>query len=243
MEAQAGAFFLSVNARIAKKSPIYDFLETICNIQVSVNAPLTDFVRSAPQFPVVLSFMYFFDNFTQPALMYLMLHSVYCWCWLTKHMTFRDKNFDEKVSFPFFLTIFVYVDLYWVGPYMLCKYRRDPYLENWEMCAAILLWGYGVFLHFASDSQKAHTLTYRGRGLITSGLFSWVRNPNYLGETLIYMAYALLTKSKVAWAILASFILITFVPNMIKKDKSLEKYGEDFVNYKKKTWVMIPFIY
>jgi len=28
--------------------------------------------------------MYYFDNFTQPALMYLMLHSVYCWCWLTK---------------------------------------------------------------------------------------------------------------------------------------------------------------
>lgn len=37
-----------------------------------------------PQFPVVLGFMYYFDNFTQPALMYLMLHSVYCWCWLTK---------------------------------------------------------------------------------------------------------------------------------------------------------------
>lgn len=36
------------------------------------------------QFPVVLGFMYYFNNFTQPALMYLMLHSVYCWCWLTK---------------------------------------------------------------------------------------------------------------------------------------------------------------
>lgn len=160
----------------------------------------------------------------------------------TQHMTFRDKNFDEKISFPFFAVVFLYVDLYWVGPYMLCKYRRDPYMENWELCACIILWGYGVFLHFASDSQKAHTLTYRGRGLITSGLFSWVRNPNYLGETLIYCAYALLCQSKVAWGILASFVLITFVPNMIKKDKSLAKY-EEFEAYKKKTWVMVPFIY
>ncbi len=98
-------------------------------------------------FPVVLSMMYYFDNFTQPALFYLLLcvldraglgfgqmlcvgggllddwtltrfftepnpppppfsppdppqtnnrHSIYCSCWLTKHMTFRDKSFDEK---------------------------------------------------------------------------------------------------------------------------------------------------
>jgi len=29
---------------------------------------------------------------------------------------------------------------------------------------------------------------------------------------------------------------------MIKKDKSLAKY-EEFEEYKKKTWVMVPFIY
>lgn len=40
--------------------------------------------------------MYHFNNFTQPALLYTLLHSTYCACWLTKHMTFRDKNFDEK---------------------------------------------------------------------------------------------------------------------------------------------------
>lgn len=40
--------------------------------------------------------MYHFNNFTQPALLYTLLHSTYCVCWLTKHMTFRDKNFDEK---------------------------------------------------------------------------------------------------------------------------------------------------
>lgn len=32
---------------------------------------------------------YYFNNFTQPALLYCLLHSIYCSCWLTKHMTFR----------------------------------------------------------------------------------------------------------------------------------------------------------
>ncbi len=161
--------------------------------------------------------------------------------------------------------MFLYVDLYWVGPYMLMKYRRDQYLENsvrpfhrpvpqsiaiyppthsiqQELVAVMMLWGFGVFLHFASDSQKFFTLTWRGRGLITAGLFSWVRNPNYLGETLIYLAYCLLCKSRAAWGILAFFVLVTFVPNMMKKDKSLGKY-EEFEAYKAKTWVMVPFLY
>lgn len=45
---------------------------------------------------VLPGMMYYFDNFTQPALLYTLLHSIYCACWLSKHMTFRDKNFDEK---------------------------------------------------------------------------------------------------------------------------------------------------
>lgn len=53
-------------------------------------------------------------------------------------------------------------------------------------------------------------------GLITAGLFSITRNPNYLGEAMIYAAYALLTKSRLAWGVLALFIGMTFVPNMVR---------------------------
>lgn len=45
---------------------------------------------------VLPAMMYYFKNATQPALLYTLLHATYCACWLTKHMTFRDKSFDEK---------------------------------------------------------------------------------------------------------------------------------------------------
>lgn len=43
--------------------------------------------------------MYYFDNRGQAALLYTLLHATYCACWLTKHMTYRDKSFDEKERF------------------------------------------------------------------------------------------------------------------------------------------------
>jgi len=93
-----------------------------------------------------------------------------------------------------------------------------------------------------SDAQKYFTLKYRGRGLITNGFFSHVRNPNYLGETLIYSAFCLLTRSYIAWGILAFFFIIIFVPNMKKKDLSLSKYPE-FAAYAKRSSLIIPFIW
>lgn len=48
---------------------------------------------------------------------------------------------NQQVSPGFFFFIFLYVDLYWLGPYMLMKYRRDQYVEDWELIACMILWG------------------------------------------------------------------------------------------------------
>ncbi len=61
----------------------------------------------------------------------------------------------NAVSFGFFLTIFFYVDLYWLGPYMLTKYRRDQYLEDWELVAAMLLWGCVLHLAFLFPTDRS----------------------------------------------------------------------------------------
>ena len=47
----------------------------------------------------------------------------------------------------------------------------------------------GIWLHHTADVQKYFVLRAR-KGLITDGLFSMSRNPNYLGEMFIYAAFA-----------------------------------------------------
>ena len=102
------------------------------------------------------------------------------------------------------------------------------------------MYAVGVFLHFAADMQKHVQLTLKP-GLFYDGLWSRSRNPNYLGELLIYASFAVLAYDY-AWisaSVLAVFMVIVWIPNMIKKDKSLSRYPE-FDAYKKRSGLLFP---
>ena len=70
------------------------------------------------------------------------------------------------------------------------------------MAVSISLHTPGVAVMLGADCQKHFTLKYR-KGLITEGMFRYIRHPNYTGEMLIYGSYALLVGHWIPWAILA----------------------------------------
>jgi steroid 5-alpha reductase family enzyme len=96
----------------------------------------------------------------------------------------------------------------------------------------------GIFLHYVSDAQKYFTLKAR-KGLITDGLFARTRNPNYLGEILICLAYAMMSLHWLPFAIEAAWIWGFFWPNMRTKDASMVRYPE-FAAYKAETGMLLP---
>jgi steroid 5-alpha reductase family enzyme len=96
----------------------------------------------------------------------------------------------------------------------------------------------GLFLHYVSDAQKYHTLKLR-KGLIEEGLCSRTRNPNYLGEIMIYVAYAVMSLHWLPFLILAGWVFGFFLPNMHRKDKSMSRYPE-FAAYKSRTGLLFP---
>ena len=105
---------------------------------------------------------------------------------------------------------------------------------------SIFLFVLGVFLHFSADMQKYTALKLNPGHLVMDGLFSKSRNMNYFGELMIYLSFALLSMHWISFIALLFFIITIWIPNMIKKDKSLSKY-ENFKNYKNKTRMFLPF--
>ena len=108
----------------------------------------------------------------------------------------------------------------------------------WQLGGCVAMWGVGVFLHFASDMEKHVSLALRP-GLLTTGLWARCRNPNYLGELLIYLAFSLLARHWLPLAALALFVAAVWVPNMVRKDRSLARYPE-FEAYRKRSGILFP---
>jgi steroid 5-alpha reductase family enzyme len=187
-------------------------------------------------FVYVLGLMAFYNNFTLAPWVYLALHGTYGVMWLIKDSLYPDKQWEQEIPFAAGIFAFVMIGLYWVAPFILISNGTTPSAPL--ISAAIAINIMGVFLHFGSDAQKYFTLKYK-QGLITEGFFSRSRNPNYLGEILIYLGFAMLAQHWLPFVLLGVFVGLVFVPNMLKKDQSLSRYPE-FVAYKAQSGLLLP---
>lgn len=186
--------------------------------------------------PVVLGLMVFYQNFSLGPWVYLALHGTYGVMWLLKDRIYPDKQWEEEMPIGMGIVTFGILMVYWVAPFILISSGSEPPLPL--VAAAISINLMGVFLHYASDAQKYYTLKYRS-GLITEGFFARCRNTNYLGEILIYSGFAMLAQHWLPFVILAGFMAGIWIPNILKKDKSLSRYPE-FADYKANSGLLLP---
>ena len=190
--------------------------------------------------PVVLGLMLFFNNWSTEAFIYLAIHGSYSILWLIKDSLYPDKRFDQKLPAPVAI-IFVFLPLagYYVAPYLLIS--RHVTLAPALTALILVLYIFGIFLHYVSDAQKFYTLQNK-KGLIDEGLFKFTRNPNYLGEIMIYAAYAAMSMHWLPFLILSGWVFGFFVRNMLSKDKSLSRYPQ-FAEYKQKSGLIFPKVF
>jgi protein-S-isoprenylcysteine O-methyltransferase Ste14 len=196
-------------------------------------------LSKALTFGFVLALMTIYNNYTIAAWIYLSLHGTYGILWLIKGRLYPDKQWEREISVPTGIFAFFIVSLYWVAPFLLISRGVQPSAPL--IAAAVATTITGVFLHYSSDAQKYYTLKYQ-KGLITEGFFSSSRNPNYLGEILIYSGFAMLAQHWLPFVILGAFTAGMFIPNMLKKDESLSRYPE-FAEYKKQSGLLLPNIF
>jgi steroid 5-alpha reductase family enzyme len=187
--------------------------------------------------PVVLGLMWFFNNWSVEAFIYLAIHGSYSLLWLIKDSLYPDKRFDEKLPAPIAI-IFVFLPLagYYLAPYLLIS--RHLTFAAPLIGLVLVFYIFGIFLHYVSDAQKFYTLQNK-KGLIEDGLFKYTRNPNYLGEIMIYTAYAIMSMHWLPFLILSAWVFGFFVRNMFAKDKSLSRHPQ-FAEYKEKSGLLFP---
>jgi len=186
---------------------------------------------------IIFAMMRAYDNFSTGAWVYLALHGTYGYCWLIKDLGFRDHLLDVKMSLFGFIMLYVgLIGWYWVIPYLFLSRHVEP--SGFDLFFAISLHTLGVVTMIAGDCQRHFTLKYR-KGLMTGGMYRYTRNPNYLGEIMIYSSYAYLAQHWLAWAIVLYAIVSTFLPRMYKKDYNLSRHP-GWADYYAQTGLLIP---
>lgn len=190
----------------------------------------------------VLGLMFVYDNFTASAWTYLALHGSYGFIWLLKDAAFPDPSFEKKVTIGGAVMVWTLVlGLYWVAPVLLISDLLGPdrlLPSTMVMSIAVAVHSLGVVIMTVSDAQKYFTLQNK-RGLIETGMFKYIRHPNYLGEMMIYGSYALLAMHWVPWAILAWVWIDLFATNMLMKEASMSRYPQ-WRAYKARTGMLLP---
>jgi protein-S-isoprenylcysteine O-methyltransferase Ste14 len=189
--------------------------------------------------PLVLFLMWLYGNWSGVAWVYLALYGSYGICWFLKDMAFPDANWQRRVTWGGGVAAFLLgLAPYWILPWLLLSGRGRPPESAAVVGFAIGLHTVGLFLMTAADAQKTYTLRLQ-QGLVTDGMFRFVRHPNYLGEMMLYAAYAVLVGHWAAWAILLVMWILEFVPNMLAKEASLSRYPE-WESYRARTGALLP---
>jgi protein-S-isoprenylcysteine O-methyltransferase Ste14 len=185
----------------------------------------------------VLALMALYDVWTPTAWTYLGLHGSYGLIWLLKEMVFPDPSWQKKITLGGAINAWLFVlGPYWIAPWLIVAYgiEQSPAVLG----AAIVLYALGVALMVGADAQKFFVLRAR-RGLIADGFFARTRNPNYLGEMMIYASFAIVAGHWLPWLVLAWVWLGVFLPNMLRKDASMARYPE-WAAYRARTWLLLP---
>ncbi len=178
------------------------------------------------------------DNTT--AWLYLGLHGGYGVLWALKSRAFPDAQWEAPCGVPWGLTIWGALSLYWVSPWLITS--QNLVAPPWLVGVATLTFTLGVFLHFASDMQKHMHLQTRPGTLLNDGLWARLRNPNYLGELLIYAGFSSLPMHPAPFVALGIMVAFVWVPNMKKKDRSLSRYP-DFADWRARSALWIPYLW
>ena len=164
-------------------------------------------------------------------MIYLALHGSYGLMWVMKSRLFPDKQWEQRPPLWLGLLAWFALAFYWLPGWLI--FSRSLQAPAWLLTVCVSIYILGVFFHFASDMQKYTSLELQPEMLITNKLFSLSHNINYFGEFLIYGAMAALAMSWIAFLPLAAVVIFYWIPNMIRKEKSLSRYP-NFNEYKHK---------
>jgi protein-S-isoprenylcysteine O-methyltransferase Ste14 len=79
--------------------------------------------------------------------------------------------------------------------------------------------------------------------LVTDGVYGVVRHPSYLGTLLAIAGWALLFRSAVGLLLVAGSVRLAVARIAAEEDLLASHFGDEYAEYRRRTWRLVPFLY
>jgi protein-S-isoprenylcysteine O-methyltransferase Ste14 len=151
----------------------------------------------------------------------------------------------EMFGIPFSMFAIGWLFGYTLPEGVLWGHTLVEYIGFWGMYVGIVISLIGVALVISGWKQihKDYWSKEEGQGkLVTNGIYKYIRHPQYTGFFMI--TFGMMSE----WAtlpliILYSLLLVLYYKLAKKEESDIEKeFGSDYVEYKKRTKMFIPYI-
>ncbi|EAR87115.2 3-oxo-5-alpha-steroid 4-dehydrogenase (macronuclear) [Tetrahymena thermophila SB210] len=194
----------------------------------------------------IIFLMYIYQNFQLQSYIYLNLHGSYGLLWVCKSFIFPDPQFEKEMTLLSAIGGVGILSLYLIIPHQMISLNIENNYNINRILLCSFLFIFGVTLMMVSDCQKFYELKYKPKDTnnktIKSGAFYCCRNPNYLGEMLLYLSFAILSNSNLSYYILFFIWSTVFLVNISCKEFSFIR-KPDWNTYKKHSWILLPKVF
>jgi len=155
-----------------------------------------------------------------------------------------EEGFTLMILLRFFgFSVWIGLIIYMINPDWMA-WSSYPFSSGARWLGALIIFCALPFFYWMFRSLGTNvtdTVAIRKKhNLVTEGLYHWVRHPMYLLTILIVSGFSLLAAN---WfiAIMGFFtVRLLIVRTPIEEKKLIEKFGEEYHDYMKKTGKFIP---
>lgn len=184
-----------------------------------------------------------YQNYSPGMIIYSAFHGTYALIWLFKDaVALGGTSFQTPTSLGSVVTLIPlsFCFYYWL-PWLMASEYANQNPKPTSIGLALLLFVFGIVLVVGSETEKLNILRLKG-GLVSTGFHSASRNPNYLGEMMVYMSFAIILRIWLVFFYLLGAWVVSLGPFIWMKEVSLAK-KEGYQKYVNHSYLILPKIF
>lgn len=158
-----------------------------------------------------------------------------------------DKKNQDKNSLGFIwitiiiaMTLAIYISIHYYFP--ISAFQTIRYFGLALILTGIIL--RMVIIRSLGKYFTADVTIKQGHQLKKNSFYKYVRHPSYSASLLSFIGFGLSLNNWVSLILIVAAILFAFIRRINVEEKALtEHFGQEYMDYKRRTYRLVPFIY